>query len=102
MTVFVSRDCHYSMVKSANQLGIGMSNIIKVDVDKDGRMIPDALDQAIQVSLNNGAIPFFVGATAGTTVRGCFDPIQEVAQICKKYNIWFHICLLYTSPSPRD
>ena len=91
MTVFVSRDCHYSMVKSANQLGIGMSNIIKVDVDKDGRMIPDALDQAIQVSLNNGAIPFFVGATAGTTVRGCFDPIQEVAQICKKYNIWFHI-----------
>ena len=57
MTVFVSRDCHYSMVKSANQLGIGMSNIIKVDVDKDGRMIPDALDQAIQVSLNNGAIP---------------------------------------------
>lgn len=91
MTIFVSRDCHYSMIKSANQLGIGTDNIIKVDVDEDGRMIPDTLDQAIQSSLNIGSIPFFVGATAGTTVRGCFDPIQEIARICKKYNIWFHI-----------
>jgi glutamate/tyrosine decarboxylase-like PLP-dependent enzyme len=91
MTVFVSRDCHYSMTKSANQLGIGTDNIIKVDVDKGGKMIPDALDQAIQLSLNLGSIPFFVAATAGTTVRGCFDPTQEIAQICKKYNLWFHI-----------
>jgi len=91
MTIFVSKDCHYSMIKSANQLGIGTDNIIKVDVDKAGKMVPDALDRAIQFSLNIGSTPFFVGATAGTTVRGCFDPIQEIAQICKKYNVWFHI-----------
>ena len=35
MTIFVSKDCHYSMIKSANQLGIGTDNIIKVDVDKN-------------------------------------------------------------------
>ena len=91
MTVFVSQECHYSMIKSANQLGIGINNIIKVDIDKNGRMIPDALEKAIQVSLDNQSIPFFVGATGGTTVRGCFDPIQKIAQICKKYNVWFHI-----------
>jgi len=91
MTVFVSKDCHYSMVKSANQLGIGTSNIIKVDVDSLGRMDPEALDQAIQASLHKGSKPFFVGATAGTTVRGCFDPIEEISKVCKKYNIWFHI-----------
>ena len=91
MTIFVSKDCHYSMFKSANQLGIGTNNIIKIDVDKSGRMIPEALDQEIQVSLDNGYIPFFVGATAGTTVRGCFDPIQEIAEVCKKYNVWLHV-----------
>ena len=91
MTAFVSRDCHYSMVKSANQLGIGTNNIIKVDVDSSGRMIPAALDQAIQISMHNGSKPFFVGATAGTTVRGCFDPIEEISIVCKKYNIWLHV-----------
>ena len=91
MTAFVSKDCHYSMVKSANQLGIGTNNIIKVDVDSSGRMIPEALDQAIQISMHNGSKPFFVGATAGTTVRGCFDPIEEISIVCKKYNIWLHV-----------
>jgi len=91
MTVFVSKDCHYSMIKSANQLGIGTNNVIKVDIDKKGRMSPEALEEAIQVSLRNGSKPFFVGATAGTTVRGCFDPIEQISKVCKKYNIWFHI-----------
>ncbi|CAH1110052.1 unnamed protein product [Psylliodes chrysocephalus] len=27
----------------------------------------------------------------GTTVRGAFDPINEIADICKKHNIWLHI-----------
>ena len=91
MTVFVSKDCHYSMIKSANQLGIGTNNIVKVDVDSSGRMDPKALERSIQVSVRNGSKPFFVGATAGTTVRGCFDPIKEISRVCKKYNIWLHI-----------
>ena len=97
MTVFVSKDCHYSMVKSANQLGIGTNNIVKVDVDISGRMDPKALERSIQVSVRNGSKPFFVGATAGTTVRGCFDPIKEISKVCKKYNIWLHIDALQAS-----
>jgi glutamate decarboxylase len=32
-----------------------------------------------------------MNATAGTTVMGGFDPFEEIAAICKKNNIWFHV-----------
>lgn len=38
-----------------------------------------------------GYVPLYVAATAGTTVYGAFDPIQEIADICDKYNLWLHV-----------
>uniref|UniRef100_A0A3B3XKZ6 Glutamate decarboxylase 2 n=1 Tax=Poecilia mexicana TaxID=48701 RepID=A0A3B3XKZ6_9TELE len=38
-----------------------------------------------------GFVPFFVSATAGTTVYGAFDPLIAISDICKKYNVWFHV-----------
>ena len=42
-------------------------------------------------SKSSNEIPFLVALTAGTTVLGAFDPIEPVADICKKYNLWLHI-----------
>uniref|UniRef100_A0A0N5C2L3 Glutamate decarboxylase n=2 Tax=Strongyloides papillosus TaxID=174720 RepID=A0A0N5C2L3_STREA len=54
-------------------------------------MIPEALEEKIIECKENGLYPFFVNATAGTTVYGAFDPLNEITNICKKYNIWFHV-----------
>lgn len=43
------------------------------------------------VSAVQGFVPMFVNATAGSTVYGAFDPINEIADICEKYNIWLHV-----------
>lgn len=32
-----------------------------------------------------------VSATAGTTVIGAFDPLEQIADICKKYDMWLHV-----------
>lgn len=40
---------------------------------------------------SQGYVPMFVNATAGTTVYGAFDPINEIADICEKYNLWLHV-----------
>jgi glutamate/tyrosine decarboxylase-like PLP-dependent enzyme len=34
---------------------------------------------------------FFVAITAGTTVLGAFDPIEDIALVCRKYQIWLHV-----------
>lgn len=90
LTAFVSEHAHYSFENAANMLGIGAHNVIKIPVDEHGRMIPYELEKAIELSLQKGETPFFVGATCATTVLGAFDPLDELAEICSKYNIWLH------------
>lgn len=38
-----------------------------------------------------GFVPFFVSATAGTTVYGAFDPLIAISDICRKYSVWMHV-----------
>jgi glutamate/tyrosine decarboxylase-like PLP-dependent enzyme len=89
--MFVSDQAHYSFPKAANVLGIGQENVIAVKTDEAGRMIPDELDAEIRKARAQGARPFFVGATAGTTVLGAIDPLAAVAAICREYGVWMHV-----------
>ena len=34
---------------------------------------------------------FFANATAGTTVMGAYDPLEEIADIGQAYGLWFHV-----------
>lgn len=49
------------------------------------------LKEEIRRTLNEGAIPFMVSATAGTTVFGAIDPLEEIANICQENKIWMHV-----------
>lgn len=54
-------------------------------------MIPSELERLILKSLTEHKYPFFVNATAGSTVFGAFDPINAIADICQKYQMWLHV-----------
>ena len=71
--------------------GIGMDNCIKIKSSLNGCMDIEDLKLQLEKCLAEGKQPFFLGATAGTTVMGGFDPFEEISAICKKHNIWFHI-----------
>ncbi|KAJ5891840.1 uncharacterized protein N7473_008068 [Penicillium subrubescens] len=89
--LFTSAHGHYSVEKAAQMLGFGSSAVWPVPIDKQGRMIPAELEKMVQKAQSEGRTPFYVNATAGTTVMGSFDPFNEIAAICQKYNLWFHI-----------
>jgi glutamate/tyrosine decarboxylase-like PLP-dependent enzyme len=91
MQVFASADAHYSLDRAVNTLGIGLENLIKIPVDEYGAMKIDALEEAIERSKEIGARPFFVVATAGTTVRGAYDSIEELLFLREKYGFWLHV-----------
>jgi glutamate/tyrosine decarboxylase-like PLP-dependent enzyme len=76
---------------AANVLGIGFDNVIKVACDSDGRMRCDKLLEEIERTKMNSQIPFCVVATSGTTVRGAFDPVKEIAEICSDQDLWLHV-----------
>jgi len=89
--LFVSREAHYSFFHAANQLGIGIDNVVAVETDPGGRMLPEALERRIASSVATGRTPFLVAATAGTTVLGAFDPLPEIAEICRREGLWLHV-----------
>ncbi|KAF2747500.1 PLP-dependent transferase [Sporormia fimetaria CBS 119925] len=91
-TLFTSAHGHYSMEKAAQMFGMGSRNVIAVPVDPiTGRMSPSELSRLVKESRSRGETPFFVNATAGTTVMGSYDPFTDLSAICKQNNMWLHI-----------
>ena len=91
LIAYTSKESHYSIEKNAAFIGIGRNGVRKVPADSEGKMRSDKLVEMILEDLKAGKTPFFVNATAGTTVLGAFDPFKEIAKICKANNIWLHI-----------
>jgi glutamate/tyrosine decarboxylase-like PLP-dependent enzyme len=54
-------------------------------------MVVSELECLIKTAHALGHQPFFVGATAGTTVRGAFDPFPEIASVAQREGLWFHV-----------
>ncbi|KAM8966981.1 glutamate decarboxylase 1-like [Pelodytes ibericus] len=91
IVLFTSQHSHYSFAKASAALGIGTENVISVKCDERGKMMPSDLEAKILTAKEEGHVPFFVSATAGTTVFGAFDPLVHIADICKKYSLWLHV-----------
>lgn len=91
LRLYTSEHAHYSIKKGAFFLGFGTDNLVTIPCDQQGRMRADALEAAIQADKAKDFVPLLVNATAGTTVVGAFDPFQEIADVCRRQNVWFHI-----------
>ncbi len=91
MTLYTSRDSHYSISKNAALTGIGRNQVRLINTNEKGEMLADHLDILVQKDLKDGFEPFFVNATAGTTVLGAFDDLEAISKVCKKHKLWLHV-----------
>ena len=91
LTVYASSEAHSSIEKGVKIAGFGKENLCMIDTGSDMALLPDALEAAIVKDIDSGQIPTCVIATLGTTSSMAMDPIEPVAAICEKYNIWLHV-----------
>ncbi|MFQ5526435.1 MAG: pyridoxal phosphate-dependent decarboxylase family protein [Thermoanaerobaculia bacterium] len=91
LSVYSSSDSHYSIRKSAGILGLGRDHVREVPTDGDGAIKAAELERMIEEDRRDGRLPFFVNATAGTTVLGAVDPIAEIAEIARAQGLWLHV-----------
>ena len=91
MTLYTSRESHYSISKNAALTGIGRHQVRLVNTNDKGEIRAEHLEELVQKDINDGLEPFFVNATAGTTVLGAFDAIEALSKICKKHKLWLHV-----------
>ncbi|MGF1741339.1 aspartate aminotransferase family protein [Vibrio profundum] len=93
--IFTSELSHFSIQKSAALLGLGYQAVISISSNDCFQMDVAALTKAVVETLNEGLIPLMVVATTGTTDFGSIDPIDGIAEVCKKYNVWMHADAAY-------
>lgn len=91
LITYTSDASHYSIPKNASIIGLGKENVRLVNTLDNGKMSVAALETEIKKDLESSHKPMIINATAGTTVLGSFDSIEEISKIAKKYNIWLHV-----------
>jgi aromatic-L-amino-acid decarboxylase len=67
----------------------------RVSTDAGYRLCPAALQNAIEEDLRDGLFPLAVVATVGTTSTTSVDPVEEIAALCREYQIWLHVDAAY-------
>lgn len=95
MIVLATAESHFSVQKSTRLLGLGDDAVVTVPTDAAGRMRPDALAVALDALVQAGHLPIAVVATAGTTDRGCIDPLTAIADVCDRSGVWLHVDAAY-------
>jgi len=91
LVAYTSENSHYSIAKNASFIGIGTKNVRYIKSDEKGSICVERFQKQIEQDIANGFTPFYINATAGTTVLCAFDNVSELAPICKKHSIWLHL-----------
>jgi glutamate/tyrosine decarboxylase-like PLP-dependent enzyme len=91
LVALVSAEAHYSFEQAAHLLGLGTDHLWRVPTDPQGRMVVAEAEGLIRQAKAEGACPFFLAATAGTTVQGSFDPLRPLTQLAHQEDLWLHV-----------
>lgn len=89
--IYLSDQAHSSNIKAINILGFKKEQIRIIPTNLEFKFSINKLKNAIAKDKIEGLKPFCLIASSGTTNTGTIDPLEELAVIAKKENIWFHI-----------
>ncbi len=81
---------HISIERAADLLNLGRRAVRRVPSRKDFTIDPEALEAMIRADRARGDHPFCVVAQVGSINTGAIDPLEEIADICERYGLWFH------------
>ncbi|WP_240339642.1 pyridoxal phosphate-dependent decarboxylase family protein [Halobacillus ihumii] len=90
MKILCSEDAHFTVQKSASQLGLGAESVITIKTDHNHRVSIYDLQEKLETLRKEGALPFALVGTCGTTDFGSIDPLEKLAEIADANGLWFH------------
>jgi aromatic-L-amino-acid/L-tryptophan decarboxylase len=99
LTVYASTEAHSSIEKGVKLSGIGLEQLRRIPIDAEYAMRPELLDAVIQDDRKSGCRPACVIATVGTTSSTAVDPLPEIAEVCRRHDVWLHVDAAYAGPA---
>ncbi|SDR90668.1 Glutamate or tyrosine decarboxylase [Polaribacter sp. KT25b] len=89
--IYLSDQAHSSNIKAIRVLGFKKEQIRIIPTDLEFKLSINKLKNEIAKDRLKGKKPFCIIASAGTTNTGTVDPLDVLADICEKEDLWFHI-----------
>ena len=83
VTVIIGEEAHPTLTKSLGLLGFGRDRVVRIPVDRQGRMIADELPAV--------SGPTIVCTQAGNVNTGSFDPISDICDVVRPRGAWVHV-----------
>jgi glutamate/tyrosine decarboxylase-like PLP-dependent enzyme len=93
--IYISDQTHSSNIKAIRTIGFRKDQVRIIPTDLEFKISMNKLKNVIAKDRLEGYVPFCMIATAGTTNTGTVDPLDEIAELCKAENLWFHIDAAY-------
>jgi aromatic-L-amino-acid decarboxylase len=91
LVVYTSEEAHSCVDKAVDLLGIGTGQLSVVPTDERFRIRIDLLKEAIAADRRAGRRPAIVVGNAGSVNTGAIDPLEELADLCAREELWFHV-----------
>ncbi len=95
LAIYTSAEAHATIGEAGDLLGLGSRAVRTIPTDERQQMRVDLLEQAIEADIADGVRPIAVAASAGTTATGAVDPLDEIAQVCRHHDLWYHVDAAY-------
>ena len=89
--VYCSDQTHFVVSRGLRILGFAPEQLREIQADADFRLPVAELERAIAEDRAAGKKPFCVAATAGTTNSGAVDPLNDLADLCAREDLWLHV-----------
>ncbi|MUG96681.1 aspartate aminotransferase family protein [Scytonema sp. UIC 10036] len=83
ITVVVGEEVHPSLLKALGLLGLGRNRVVKVPVDSQGRMRPEAIAPVTS--------PAIVCTQVGNVNTGACDPVGDICDRTRTPGVWVHV-----------
>mgnify|MGYP001109087412 FL=1 len=96
---YTSDQAHSSVDKAGMTLGFGRRGVTRVASDETFRLCPRALREAVLEDQEAGLVPLGVIATLGTTSTTSVDPLPEILEIVREFDLWLHVDAAYGGPA---
>jgi aromatic-L-amino-acid decarboxylase len=89
--LYTSDQAHHSVLKAAKLAGVMPDRVRAIASDDRFRLRIDLLEEAITADRRAGLVPFAVVSSAGTTNTGAVDPLDAIAELCRREDLWHHV-----------